>query len=676
MNFQIEQLIIWPRNKSFTPRIIDFTLNKVNVITGSSRTGKTAIIPIIDYCLGSKSCYIPIEIIRDTASWYGIVIVTNTEKILLARKVPDGSKASTDFYYHRGPKIATPPFIEESNETLDGIKLMLNSIAGLPYIHKDNQTSGYDNRLSFRDITHLVFQSQDIIANQGIMFYKTHMTEHREKLKRWFPYIIGAETAELINAKEELKQIKSELTKKEKEYAQAKNVSEEWLNNVKGNLRVFEEYGLYEGTITNEYTQDELLTIAKEILEKNPDTIHTTIDTITKAREEMQKIEVEEANISEKIAIIKKRQKDIEDLEKNITGFQDGLNRKIKRLGISDWFRKNMQPAYICPLCGSKEHHNANNEIEKICKAVESYEKATATSVELPAAFLREKEDLKVNLKKLTDELSLLQNHFDLLRIQDEETAKDQQRRKNMYMLLGQLRYTVNLIETLSDSGSIELQINQLKNRKKELEIFISNFSTKNRQDIALEQISQLTLERLKTLDVDPKYKEICPEFSIQELTIVVKDMMGNPHLLSEIGSASNWLAFHIALTCALQEFFCKQSAPISSVPSFIVYDQPSQVYFPKLYKNTNIKHDETEPMVYDEEDSEAVKAVFKTLALSIKQSKEKWQAIVLDHAGSDIYDNIDGVTEVEEWRRGKKLIPENWYTNEKGSNLSDSSEE
>ena len=47
-----------------------------------------------------------------------------------------------------------------------------------------------------------------------------------------------------------------------------------------------------------------------------------------------------------------------------------------------------------------------------------------------------------------------------------------------------------------------------------------------------------------------------------------------------EIGSGANWLAYHIAMTLALQKFFLGE--PHHSVPGLLVYDQPSQVYFPK----------------------------------------------------------------------------------------------
>ena len=48
MFFQIRQLILWPKPKDVEPKFksVLFELGKVNVITGESRTGKSAIILI------------------------------------------------------------------------------------------------------------------------------------------------------------------------------------------------------------------------------------------------------------------------------------------------------------------------------------------------------------------------------------------------------------------------------------------------------------------------------------------------------------------------------------------------------------------------------------------------------------------------------------------------------
>ena len=74
MTFQIKKLLLWPKKEGKGIRTVEFELDKVNVITGDSRTGKSAIVPIIDYCLASSDCLIPRDVIRDSVAWYGLLV--------------------------------------------------------------------------------------------------------------------------------------------------------------------------------------------------------------------------------------------------------------------------------------------------------------------------------------------------------------------------------------------------------------------------------------------------------------------------------------------------------------------------------------------------------------------------------------------------------------------------
>ena len=130
---------------------------------------------------------------------------------------------------------------------------------------------------------------------------------------------------------------------------------------------------------------------------------------------------------------------------------------------------------------------------------------------------------------------------------------------------------------------------------------------------------------------------------------------------LWEIGSGANWLSYHVAVTLGLQEFFVDQKH--SPVPRFLVYDQPSQVYFPRKLASTRNKSDD-DPTLLDE-DVAAVQKVFTTLANAIAATKGKLQIIVLDHAGNNVWGDIANVSLVEEWRSIKKLVPLSWLPNE-----------
>ena len=87
MKLQIERLIVWPKKEGFDPREIEFKPNCVNVLSGDSRTGKSAVVAIIDYCLGSHDCSVPGGKVRENASWFGIVISTADGRHLLAREI-------------------------------------------------------------------------------------------------------------------------------------------------------------------------------------------------------------------------------------------------------------------------------------------------------------------------------------------------------------------------------------------------------------------------------------------------------------------------------------------------------------------------------------------------------------------------------------------------------------
>jgi hypothetical protein len=110
-----------------------------------------------------------------------------------------------------------------------------------------------------------------------------------------------------------------------------------------------------------------------------------------------------------------------------------------------------------------------------------------------------------------------------------------------------------------------------------------------------------------------------------------------------------------------LHEFFL--TLPESPVPSFLVIDQPSQVYFPQKLA---VRADEelVEPEFKDDEDSAAVRNILGTIGTVVGRAQGQLQVIVLDHAPPSIWGSLPNAVKVEEWRDGKtKLVPLEWLT-------------
>ena len=104
---QIRELVLYGYNGKV--RLLQFALGKVNIITGRSKSGKSAIGDIIDYCMGGESCNIADGIVRDNVSWYGLLLQFDNERVFVARKNPDKGQQTTSFsYIEVGDKIEVP----------------------------------------------------------------------------------------------------------------------------------------------------------------------------------------------------------------------------------------------------------------------------------------------------------------------------------------------------------------------------------------------------------------------------------------------------------------------------------------------------------------------------------------------------------------------------------------
>ncbi|HMF47844.1 MAG TPA: DUF3732 domain-containing protein, partial [Candidatus Saccharimonadales bacterium] len=137
---------------------------------------------------------------------------------------------------------------------------------------------------------------------------------------------------------------------------------------------------------------------------------------------------------------------------------------------------------------------------------------------------------------------------------------------------------------------------------------------------------------------------------------------------LWEIGSGENWMAYHLAAILALHGVFLKRDSR-NPVPTFLVIDQPSQVYFPSDTFEAIVEGDEDIKGQRDSarskrhlDDLESTRQIFKALARAHKSFNARLQIIVLDHADHHAWGEISEVEAVANWRGEEDfLIPAAW---------------
>ena len=130
------------------------------------------------------------------------------------------------------------------------------------------------------------------MANPDVLFFKADTYEHREKLKTIFPYVLGAVTPEVLAAQHELEFVKKELSRKERELANIRQVSERWHAELRSWASHAREYGLIDNPISPTASRDDLYTAVKTVIDSrraavlDPEGINEAIRELVELQEE------------------------------------------------------------------------------------------------------------------------------------------------------------------------------------------------------------------------------------------------------------------------------------------------------------------------------------------------------------------------------------------------------
>ncbi len=656
MKFKIREIILWPRKQGLSPRRVTLDLEKVNVISGASRTGKSAIIPIIDYCMASDRCAIPVETIRDNTCWFGILAETDEGQKLFARREPGEQKSTGDMFLLEGESVEVPIEAPSKNTTADAVKTRLDELSGLTKLDFDFEKtgSGFKGRPSLRDLVAFTFQPQNIIANPDVLFFKADTYEHREKLKTIFPYVLKTISAEVLAAQHELQSVQRDLSRKQRELSTLQDVSERWMAELRGWAIQARELGLVNQPIEDGASRDSLLAILQQALQSQTDTLPSA-DGINEAIDELVELEAEESTVDNQLRHLHRRLEEMTKLKENASRYKDALNIQRDRLAVSKWLHSLEDEAHTCPICDAPLQQAA--KVAELLASLEKVESQVKRAGSVPIAFDRELVRVGADVRVSIDKLQGIALRKTEASTRSEQVKQARFKQSQISRFLGRIEKGLEMHLAARQSGALAEEVEELRRREAQLSKIISKEGLHGRRKRALDKVSLLAGRLLPGLDAERPNDPL--ELSLTDLTIKVKGEHREDYLW-EIGSGANWLSYHVAVSLALQQFFL-ESAP-SPVPSLLVFDQPSQVYFPRRLAAAKSGDAELDPALRDE-DIEAVRKVFATIASVVLQTSGALQTLVLDHAGPDVWGDIAGVHLVEEWRLGNKLIPDEWLT-------------
>jgi len=648
MHLQIIKLILWPR-KGGAPRIVDFVPGMVNVISGASKTGKSAVIPIIDYCLGSGKCSIPVGKIRTSCSWFGILIETLEGQKLFARREPGDQRQTGDMYIDEGDVLEVPEEAPSRNTTADAVKQKLDALAGLSQLRLDpDSESGFQSRVSFRDLLAFNFQPQYIVANPMVLFFNADTHEHREKLKAIFPYVLGALTPAMLLARWEIDRLSRDLRRASAALEAEKKAVRAWQVETRAWIRQGIDFGLLPSDTEIPDEWSDLVALLRRAAGSSTRTVNPTMAAIDSTIVRLEQLRQGETEVSRQLTDRRQAYNEVQRLLDSSRSYGSAIVVQRDRLDISGWLQSRTgdseDPIVAIGAAGREK-------LDDLVQALHGIEIEMRAQPSVSHMFEKERLRLRTEVEDSLGRLTAIRQEISILNRQSRQAQAILSQQDRVERFVGRIEQALLSLDRAEDGSLLAKEVARIQADIDRQRANYSEPQVTQKTENALDIIKGMIATIVPKLDAEWKYAPVT--LLIPDLTIKVTQPERTDYLW-EIGSGANWLAYHVAVTLALQRYFIEGN---HSVPAFLVYDQPSQVYFPRGVEPdaqgvTGRSRDE---------DVAAVRAVFSAIGEEVVHAKGRLQAIILDHAGPEVWHDIPGVVMTEEWRDDAKLIPLDW---------------
>ncbi|WP_228286533.1 AAA family ATPase [Vibrio campbellii] len=212
----------------------------LNVVTGKSSTGKSALIEIFDYCFGSGENTIPKGVITTRAAIYYVVLAVNEQDIVIARDPVITSKA----FFRRVEALNTKDidhdyFHASYFRPLDEFKKHLRELF-LDIDDVDESLVARANRRfnqkaptpSVRSFSSFMLQHQNLVANKHALFYRFDEKEKRDQAIEHTKIFLGLVDQGFFHLSQEKERFSAEIRRLERQQETNKRTSENYKQKV------------------------------------------------------------------------------------------------------------------------------------------------------------------------------------------------------------------------------------------------------------------------------------------------------------------------------------------------------------------------------------------------------------------------------------------------------------
>ena len=630
-------------------RDLGFKVDGLNVITGRSSTGKSALSEIIEYCMGRSSFNVPEGVIRDKVAWFAVIYQFETEQVLVAKPTPPSGGAScSTAMLRRGTHLQVPDFNElEVNADDDSIVELLSRLLHIPEnrteVSLEQSRDSYDANI--KHTFYYLFQKQGLVANKDQLFYRQNEAYQPQAIRDTLPILLGVSSHDRYELESRLRAAQRDLRINSKQLERARDAvetSNEQAIGLYSEARTVGVIGNTEGDPRVEGIIDALRVSLSWKPEAMPDDDGSRISLL---EEELSQLRQDRRDAQTRIDAARQ-------FAKRAGGYETEAAEQIDRLVSIKAFPKNPDSGeWQWPFCERNLALDSPvaavllNELESLDKELRI---ATGQRPKLEA-YLTELAD---EANGLADAIKQKEAELAAAISANELIAQMTTRTNAAARVVGRISLFLETLLPNEDIARLEAENRRLNNKVKQLEEKIGADDSNERLTSILNNISTHVSRYIQQFEAE--FSPYPARLNLPQLTIIF-DRPERPVPMSRTGGGENHLAYHLSALLALHLFSAQNNRPI---PRFLLIDQPTQVYFPseQVYKDADGSVQKTE----SDADLEAVHRLFTLLLKFTEEDVPGFQLIVTEHANLRDQWFQDALVE-QPWTKPPALVPEGW---------------
>lgn len=631
-------------------RDLPFNINGLNIITGRSSTGKSALSDIIEYCMGRSSFNVPEGIIRDKVAWFAVIYQFEEEQVLIAKPTPaDGGASCSTVMQRRGMELQAPSFNELAvNSDDDAVVKLLTRLLGIPEnrteVAIEHSRDSYDANI--KHTFYYLFQKQGLVANKDQLLYRQNEQFQPQAIRDTLPILLGISSHDRYELESKLRIEKRNL----RIYTKSLEKAREDIDTSHESARSLFSEAQAVGIVGNNIlpgNADETIEYLQSSLNWKPENLPGDDGSqVSRLEEELTELRKYRREIQDRIDAARQ-------FSKRAGGYENEAAEQLNRLASIKAFPKNLDTGEWQWPFSEKNLALESPIAEVLFNELSSLDTELRTTIGQRPKLDAYLSDLDTKSQEFTNAIREKDAELSAAIAANELLSRMESRNNAAARVVGRISLFLENLTPNEDLTRLEAEHHRLKLKVEDLEKRIGADDSDDRLNSILNIISAQISRYVDKFEAE--FKDYPTRLDLKNITIVI-DRPERPVPMSRTGGGENHLAYHLSALLALHIFSIKNDRPI---PRFLLIDQPTQVYFPskQVYQNTDGSIQKTAEA---DADITAVQRLFELLYNFTKIEAPGFQLIVTEHANLPAQWFQDALVE-QPWSKPPALVPEDW---------------